>query len=141
MLWLNREQNTNPFAEVRRLQGELNRLFNGYASEEEPFPAVNAWSGNDEVVITADIPGVDPKAVNLTVKDNVVVLEGEKASERLGENITFHRRERGTGKFMRSMQLPFPVDADKVSAKCKDGVLTITLPRHKASKPKKIQID
>ena len=141
MLWLNREQNTNPFAEVRRLQGELNRLFNGYAGEEEPFPAVNAWSGNDEVVITADIPGVDPKAVNLTVKDNVVVLEGEKAAERLGENTTFHRRERGTGKFMRSMQLPFPVDADKVSAKCKDGVLTITLPRHKASKAKKIQID
>jgi len=140
MLWPINGQSLSPFTEMRRLQGDLNRLFSGYYRGEESFPAVNVWSGSDEVLIKADIPGVDPKDINLTVKESFVTIEGEKKEEQVGENATFHRRERGSGKFVRSLQLPFAVDAEKVSAKCKDGVLTITLPRHESSRPHKIQI-
>ncbi len=141
MLWSNSAQNLNPFVEMRRMQGELNRLLNGYAYGEESFPAVDVRVDADKVLVSADIPGVDPKTVNISVKDNVVAIEGEKTGEQLGEGVTFHRRERSTGRFAKSLQLPFAVDADKVSATCKDGVLAITLPRHEASKPKKIQIN
>ncbi len=140
MLWPTNGQTLNPFAEMRRLQGDVNRLFSGYCRDEEAFPAVNAWSDNEQVVITAEIPGVDPKEINLTVKENYLTIEGEKKGENVDENTTYHRRERATGGFARSLQLPYSVDVDKVSAKTVDGVLRITLPRHEASKPKRIQI-
>ncbi len=130
----------DPFSDVRRLQREMNRLFEGYGAEADEFPAVNVWSGQDEMVVTAEIPGVDPKDLSINVNQDVLTLEGKRQAEDLQEGVVCHRCERGQGNFTRSLRLPFEVEAAGVKARHKLGVLTIRLPRAEASKPKKIAI-
>ena len=130
----------DPFSEMRRLQREVNRLFAGSGSEVEAFPAVNIWSNPEEVVVKAEIPGVDPKALDIRVQDDVLTLQGERKTDEVSDGVICHRCERESGKFIRSFRLPFEVQNDKVVAKYNRGMLTITLPRAEAGKPRKIAI-
>jgi len=130
----------SPFSDFRRLQREMNRLFDGYGTDIDEFPAVNVWSGQDEIVVTAEVPGVDPKDLSINVNQDVLTLEGKRQSEDLQDGVVCHRCERGQGAFSRSLRLPFEIDADGVKARHKLGVLTIKLPRAEAGKPRKIAI-
>lgn len=130
----------DPFSDVRRLQREMNRLFEGYAVDADEFPAVNVWSGQDELVVTAEIPGVEPKDISINVNQDVLTIEGKRQAEELQEGVDCHRCERSQGNFVRSLRLPFEVNAEGVKARQKLGVLTIRLPRAEAAKPKKIAI-
>ncbi len=129
----------DPFQGVRGLRREMGRLFDQYL-DAEPYPPVNIWASGDEAVVKAELPGVDPKDVEITVKDSVVSLSGERKAEEPAEGVVCHRCERGSGSFSRSFSLPFAVDREKVKASFANGVLTITLPRAEESKPRKIAI-
>jgi HSP20 family protein len=105
------------------------------------FPAVNIWTGEDDALLTAELPGIDPKELEITVKNNTVTIRGTRQPETAGEGRTALRKERGAGTFVRSFSLPFHLDAAKVSAQYQKGVLQVMLPRSEADKPKKISVN
>ena len=124
-----------------RLFEGFDRPFNG-GSLRAPslFPALNVWEDGDCLYAEAEIPGVDPKEIEIEVVDNVLTLRGEKKQEREEEGKGFHYVERGYGGFNRSIELPTSVDSEKVSAEYKNGVLTVHLPKVEAAKPRKIAV-
>jgi len=132
---------TDPFAELRSLQQEMNRVFNGYtAGPIDDFPTVNIWSNANEVIVTAELPGLELEDINIMVKNNHLTLEGERKPHKVEEGVKCHRCERGAGHFLRSFTLPYEAEVDKVSATYRNGILTIKLPRAEHSKPKQIKI-
>lgn len=130
----------DPFAELRRMQSEMNRLFSGVgAAVTREFPPVTLWLGDDSVVVTAELPGVARDDVSITLLEDVLTLEGERRPREEGE-ARWHRRERNYGGFSRTIQLPFRVDPDSVQARFNNGVLEIELRRPHEDRPKKIEI-
>jgi len=122
------------------MQRAMNRLFDGYAHGAEPFPAVNVWANRDEAVLTAEVPGMEPGGIDIAVQGGDVTLRGQRGAAEPAEDCACHRCERWTGAFARTVRLPFEVQADKVSAKYRNGVLTVTLPRAESAKPRRIAI-
>jgi HSP20 family protein len=131
----------DPMTEMQRLQREMNRLFSGatevYAHD---FPSVNVWRSENGAIVVAELPGIDPGKLDISVVGDSMTLTGSRELEALKEGESYHRQERIYGRFSRTLQLPFKVDAAKVEAKYEKGVLYITLPRVEAEKPKKIAI-
>jgi HSP20 family protein len=101
---------------------------------------MNVWTNQDSVVITAELPGVNPEDIDISVMNDTLTLRGDQQVEAVQEGETVHRRERKCGAFNRSFQLPFPVEPGKVEASYERGILSITLPRAEADKPKKIAV-
>lgn len=132
----------DPWAEMRRMQNEMNRLFADFETTAQPsdFPAVNLWVGGDSVVVTAEIPGVSEKEIELTAHEDTLTIRARRDQAAGLENVTWHRRERVHGAFARTVQLPFAIDPDKVKARYVNGTLEIELGRPEADKPKRIQI-
>jgi HSP20 family protein len=131
----------DPFWEMQRLQKEMNDLFSGYGRVSgRDYPAVNAWVGDDEVVATAELPGVDADKLEISVAGDVLTLQGKREAHKIEEGDVYHRQERSFGEFSRSIQLPFQVNADKVEAEYEKGILRVRLPRAEVDKPKKIAV-
>jgi len=134
----------NAWNEMERLQREMNRLFEpfsgGRPAESGDFPNVNVWTSDDDALLTAELPGVDPKEIEVTVKNRTVTIRGERKGAELKDGEQYIRRERGTGSFVRSLALPFTVDGDMVSAEYRMGILQLRLPRADADKPKRIAV-
>ena len=130
--------------EMDRLQREMNRLFeDSYPSRFHPapaYPSLNVWANEEGLQITAEVPGVSPKDIDISVVGDTLTLSGVREPDDLKEGARYHRQERGYGNYTRSIQLPFSVNVDKVEATFKNGVLTIVLPRAEEDKPKKITI-
>jgi HSP20 family protein len=141
-----RQNYANPWQEVERMQREMDRLFNPFYGNRSrfqtapSFPAMNVWTNQDGAILTAELPGVNPEDIDISVVGETLTLTGTRQPEELQEGEKYHRRERGYGKFTRTFQLPFPVEADKVDAVFEKGVLHISLPRAEADKPRKISI-
>jgi len=110
------------------------------ARRSSEFPSVNTWVSSDDSVVTTEIPGVDPENIDISVTGRTVTLRGSRKADDIPEDLSFHRRERWSGDFSKAIELPFNIEAGKVSARFKDGVLYITLPRAEAEKPRKIEI-
>ncbi len=129
------------FGDLRHMRDELDRSFGsrrrGTTSE---FPPLNVWSGEHDVIVIAELPGVDPKDIDIKVEGPVLTLKGSRRQPEVTANAAAHRRERGYGTFARSVTLTYNVDAEKVQAECRDGVLKIFLPRPENEKPKRIHI-
>ena len=138
MFWPITNDYADPFESLRGLQREMNRLFE--SAGEDAFPSVNIYGKEDEVLLTAELPGMEPADINLSVEGDTIRIEGERKNETHTDLKTWHRRERGSGKFVRAFRLPYDVDTSKISAKYKNGVLSVSMPRAEASKPKKISI-
>lgn len=132
------------FKELERLQREMNRLFErSYFPRlrtAPSFPAMNVWTNDEGLIITAELPGVSPEDINVSVVGETLTLTGERKPDLVEEDVRYHRQERGYGKFTRSLELPFRVDAEHVEATFVNGVLHINLPRAEADKPKKIAV-
>ena len=130
--------------EFDRIQREMNRLFEPLTKSSTrtsgEFPAANIWTGTDDALLTAEIPGVDPDTIEVTVKEDTVTVRGSREAESLGEGQAYLRQERGAGSFVRSFALPFRVEAGKVTAQYRMGILQLTLPRAEADKPRKISV-
>ena len=131
----------DPFAELRRMQGEMNRVLSGFnATAARDFPPINIWLGDNSVVVTAELPGVTRDDVNLSLQEDVVTLAGQREPKSQEQNVSWQRRERAYGTFSRTVQLPFRVDPEKVQARFDNGILEIELQRLEADRPKKIEI-
>ncbi len=130
-----------PFQELNRLQRQVNRLFDGTLGGTASFPALNVWGNGEEVRVAAELPGVDPNKIELTVTGNTLTIEGERPETKLGEKEEWYRQERPVGRFARTVRLPFEVDNDQIAARYEQGILKVTLPRHEATKPRRINVE
>ena len=141
---------TDPFREFAHLQDRINRVLSEpYSRQEEPLNAPGAWAppvdifqnGDKEVVIKAELPDMSREDIDVTVDGTTLTLKGEKKISNEVKEDQFHRVERRYGAFSRSFSLPPTVDATKVGAEYKNGVLTIRLPLREESKPRQIKVD
>lgn len=99
------------------------------AAASPAYPPVNVWQGTDSAAVTAELPGVAPEGLDISVKNNVLTIAGERKAPEVGEDAARLRRERAYGRFSRIVQLPFRVDRDRVEARFENGVLQIELHR------------
>jgi HSP20 family protein len=138
-----------PFREISRLRGEMDRLWDDYFGsgrrglqglQPEFAPAVDVKETDTQIVVKAEVPGMDPKDINISVTGEVLTIKGEKKSEREEKEENYHLVERSYGSFSRSLALPAAVDLDKIEAKYDKGVLTVTCPKKEEVKPKAIEI-
>ncbi|MBN1433467.1 Hsp20/alpha crystallin family protein [Candidatus Fermentibacterales bacterium] len=126
---------------IRAMQGELGRLMDGLAPSEA-YPPVNVWSNGDEVLVTAEIPGVDPEHLDISIQSGSLTLKGERSCpEHSSPDCVCHRRESEAACFARSISLPYEVEADRARATCADGVLELHLPRAEQSRPRRIAVE
>ncbi len=126
------------------LQEAMDRTFNtgffdGATTSRGVYPPVNIFENNDDLVLVAELPGVRKEDMNIEVKGNTIRLAGERKIE-YGENVSYHRVERNSSKFDRTLKLPYNVEPGKVKAEYKDGLLVISLSRAESDKPKQITI-
>jgi HSP20 family protein len=103
-------------------------------------PRVDIEEDDKQYVVRADLPGVDPKNVDISVAENTLILRGEKTEEREEKKKNYHRTERFVGQFYREIPLPQGIDADKIQAAGANGVVTVTIPKAPAAQPKKITV-
>jgi HSP20 family protein len=144
MMMYRRFQAPTVWDEMDRIQREMNRLYRvSYPRRYQAapsFPAMNVWSNDEGLVVTAEVPGINPKDIELSVVEDTLTVSGKRDAEQAGEDAKYLRQERGYGEFTRSMQLPFAVAANKVEASFKNGVLNVSLPRKEEDKPRKIKV-
>lgn len=127
--------------DMRRLRWDMDFQLGGTSGPvQSNFPAMNVWVGDDGVIVTAEIPGILPENLDITVKGDRLTVSGDRNLDELPEGARYNRRERGQGQFSRTLQLQFQVDAENVGATFKNGILQIELPRLLEEKPKKIEI-
>ena len=139
----------SPFRSLNPFQSEMDRLFNsaifgesGHPLFERAFtPAIDLYEDDDKIVVKADLPGLEEKEIDVSIVDGILTLKGEKKDEHEEKGQNWHRVERSYGRFTRSISLPGEVDADKVTAHFKNGVLEITAPKSEAVKPKTIKVE
>ncbi len=103
-------------------------------------PAVDIYETENEVVLTAEIPGVDEKDIEIKVEDNNLTIRGERKFEKETKEENYHRIERAYGSFFRSFALPTYVDQDRIEAEHENGVLKIRMPKRAELKPRKVKI-
>ena len=138
-----------PFRNVNDIQGEMNRLFDSFfgrpatvaAGERMWAPLVELYETKDDLFVTLELPGVREKDMHVSITGDMLAVKGERRFESDVKDEGYYRLERGYGKFERSIPLPIPVQADKVKATYRDGVLEIRLPKVEEVKPKEIKID
>jgi HSP20 family protein len=140
----------DPFRDLNTLQDRMNRLFEdagrGIRRSEEPAsttiwsPAVDIYETDGEIVVQAELPGMDRKDISLHLENNVLSIRGDRQFKKETKEDNYHRIERSYGGFHRSFSIPTTVDEDKIRADYKDGVLKIALPKKEQAKPKQIQI-
>ena len=135
----------NLFNPLRQFQSVLNRLFERWGGDNRVsgmgvYPALNAWEDAEHCYVEAELPGVDLKDLEITVvAGNQLVIKGERKPV-TPEKGVWHRQERASGAFSRAVELPFPVNADKVEAKLDNGVLLVKLAKHESARPRKITV-
>jgi HSP20 family protein len=144
-----------PFRDLLSLQDRMNRLFdesyrgtNRGANDADEWalggswaPAVDIYEQDGNLVMKAELPGVDPKSVDIRLENNTLTLQGERKLDKEVKQDSYHRVERSYGAFSRSFTLPSVVDQGSIKAEYKDGVLKLTLPKREEAKPRQIQIN
>jgi HSP20 family protein len=136
----------DPFTELEHLQRQMDNLFKNVAGVERyprrvgVYPLVNISEDSDHIYVRAELPGVSPEDLDITIKDQQLVLRGERKILTEEKEVNYHRRERESGFFRRVLRLPAQVDPAKVEAVSQDGVLTITLAKPEEVKPRQISV-
>lgn len=138
-----------PFREVSRLRREMDRVFEDFFGPRrwgliprggEWTPVMDVAETADQIVVKAEVPGIEPKEINISLSGDVLTVKGEKKSEHEEKKENYHLVERSYGFFSRTVTLPAAVDAEKIEAKYEKGVLTVTCPKKEGVKPKAIEI-
>lgn len=144
----------NPFADMEALRQEIDRAFEGFSFGQAPwrrvaflpgreprhYPLINLLEDKNHVYVEALTPGVDPESMNVTAAQNRLTLSGEKSGVGNVKPEAFHRNERASGKFVRTIDLPVEIDEAQIQAEYKNGLLVITLPKAEKAKPKQISV-
>ena len=136
----------HPFATLQR---EIDRLFEDFGrgfpsfgrwGTQELVPSIDVTETDKQIDITAELPGLEEKDVQINVADNILTIRGEKKAEKEEKDKQYHRVERSYGAFSRSLELPPGVNADAIKASIAKGVLTVTVPKPAAAQTKKIEV-
>ncbi|UCD99005.1 MAG: Hsp20/alpha crystallin family protein [Chloroflexota bacterium] len=139
-----RFRNPTVWREFDRLQREMNQLFNSYSPHRPrtspTYPSLNIWENQEGQLISAEMPGVKIEDIDISVEGDTLTISGVRQANEIPEGARYHRRERGSGEFRRSLRLPFLIDSNQVKASFNDGILTLQVPRAEADKPRKITI-
>ncbi|MDQ3798826.1 MAG: Hsp20/alpha crystallin family protein [Acidobacteriota bacterium] len=141
----------DPFRDLRTLQDEVNRLFSmslprsGGAQQDEMMrgawtPNVDIFENKDQIVLEAELPGMKPEDVDISIENNVLTIHGERRFEKKDDSDNFHRVERSYGSFTRSFTLPPTVSSENANAEFENGVLRLTLAKREEAKPRRIEI-
>ncbi len=137
-----------PFRDFERLRRNMDRFWDSFfergvrrtEEEGEWLPFLDVAETKDEIVVKAEVPGMDPKDIDISLSDGLLTIKGEKKQEREEKEEDYHLVERSYGTFTRSIRLPKEVRRDKISASYKNGVLKVTLPKSEEAKQKEIKI-
>src|SRR5215467_1435136 len=128
----------DPFRDFKRMpanRGLVGREWETHLPATTWIPVVDIFENHDEVVVKAELPGLNVKNINLRLENNVLTLKGERRFEKEMKEENYHRMEREYGTFARSFALPTAVDGDKVTAAYQDGILKVVLPKRKKESP------
>jgi HSP20 family protein len=137
-----------PWAGVTALRKEMDRLLERFWEPDfAEWPTLGQWAPKVDIadtktalVVKAEIPGIEPAEIGLTLEDQLLTIKGEKKQEKETKDEQYYRMERSYGAFARTIRLPAPVDASRVTATFKHGVLTVTLPKGAVAKGTAIPI-
>ena len=137
-----------PFRDFEWMRRDMDRLWNSFfergtlRSEEggEWLPSLDVAETKNEIVVKAEVPGLEPKDIDISLSDGLLTIKGEKKQEREEKEENYHLVERSYGSFARSIRLPNEVQSDKINASYKNGVLKIVLPKSEEAKKKEIKI-
>ena len=140
----------DPISQYDRLQREMGQLMSAFGPWRRPelsrgyrqsvYPALNVYNDGECFIVRAEVPGVDPKALDIEVTGETLTIKGERSLPEKPEGTSYHRRERDFGQFSRSLTLPDRVNSNKVSASCEHGILEIRLPHAEEAKARKIAV-
>lgn len=140
-------RNWDLLREMSRMQRDLDAIFRGFGTGSgagfalRDWPRINLREDTDHIYVEALLPGGDPEKLEMNVLGNTLTIAGERAGSESEKNgRTWHRRERGAGRFLRSIELPVEIKPDRVKAEYKNGLLLVTLPKVEEAKPKRISI-
>src|SRR5271155_5869006 len=125
---------------LRLFQDSVNRLLSDQTTARPWAPSVDIFETENELVLKADVPGVDLKDIDIRIENGTLSLKGERKFERDEKNKGFHRHERSYGSFVRYFTVPETIDSENVKADFQSGVLTVTLPKKEIAKPKAIKV-
>jgi len=137
---------TSPFEELERMRRQMDWLSGGLSrglfgqSAAGVFPLMNVTEDKDNYYVRAELPGLKANELDISITGDTLSISGERKLPAEDEKAQYHRREREAGRFSRIVSLPAQIDAGKVDARCTDGVLTVTLPKAEAAKPKQIAV-
>ena len=143
--------------EFDRMGRDLSRLFQGLGTAFDRgewqdfaaraagtaggvFPPLNIYDDGESLVVRAEIPGIDPKTLDVMVTDDTLTLKGERPKDPVEDGVSYHRRERESGTFHRSVTLPEAINGDKVMAHYEHGILEVRLPKAETARPRKVEI-
>ncbi len=148
MMWRSnylRRNRFNPAFEswwdVNRLQREMGfRLGGTVGPISRAYPKLNAWTGDEGVIVRAELPGMDSKNLDITFKGKTLTISGKYEDETESTEVNYYRRERRVGDFSRSLELPFDVNEEMVEANLSQGMLEIKIPRKPEDQPRKITV-
>ena len=133
--------------ELESLRREMDRLWENFFGERGGLEPIESWvhaldvtETKDSLIVKAELPGIDPKDVEISLSGNVLTIKGEKKQEKEEKDESYHLVERRYGSFVRSIRLPVEVQEDKIEASYKNGVLKVVLPKSEKAKRKEIKI-
>ena len=138
-----------PFRDFERTTKEMDRFWDSFLEGTlrkrgedgtEWFPSLDVSETKNELMVKAEVPGMDPKDIDISLSDGMLTIKGEKKREKEEKEADYHLVERSYGAFVRSVQLPKEVQGNKISASYKDGILKITLPKSEEAKKKEVKI-
>ena len=137
-----------PFGDFERMRRDIDRLWNSFFERgtlrgedgREWLPSLDVAETKNEIVVKAEVPGLEPKDIDISLSDGLLTIKGEKKQEREEKEENYHLVERNYGSFTRSIRLPNEVQSNKINASYKNGVLKIVLPKSEEAKKKEFKI-
>lgn len=142
-------QRWDPITELRRMEDTMNRLWRGFSTGDPSHEGAGAMAWllpldvaeeKDRIVVKASLPGVNPEHIDVSIEDGVLTIKGETKEEREEKGVNYLLRERRAGSYHRAIRLPDSTDADKAHSTYEHGVLTVTLPKTEAKRPKQLKV-
>ena len=130
----------DPFRDLTSAQDEFDRLVGHAFSRNAWVPALDVRETDDRFEVTLDLPGIDPGDVTVNYEDGMLSISGTREFSKEGSGETWHRVERGFGTFARQVRLPRTADAERIEASFDRGVLTVSVPKVEAAKPRTIEV-
>ena len=146
MTFLTRFERWDPFDELTMLRNRMDRLWSRMTAEDETAladwsPTSDVVETKDEIMIKAELPGIDEKDVDIEIENGVLTIKGERKAEKETEEKGFRRIERSYGTFLRSFTLPANVAPEKITASFANGMLEVHLPKKEEAKPRTVKVE